>query len=351
MRFSRLVLIDVGTVASKQRQRSRSLCVLGLVALSALVSGCAPETPTSPTAGAKMRVAGANNAAVGAQTVPPADTSALAPGVTASNLPLSARLSRFALEGTCEVRPKAMVPIKSQASGEVTAVRVEVGDTVTKGQVLIEISPRALNEQLQRNQLARERMGKRMALLQLQITTQKREAAVLEPLYSEAGNTKTMLAIRERETELESAKLELQELELNQRSLERELRYTQIQSPRNGVIVKRTVEPGQVVNAAGSSFGGGDGLLELADKSELELDCAVHAEDADLIAQRVPLVVVLSSNTGATVPVVVARVAPMVESKSQVPQLRFTAKFAGAIPAEVMLGARYALKQRQTKTP
>ncbi len=315
----------------KPSVRACSLLLLSLACVA--IVACAPEAYKPPAANAAtISVAAGVPVAIAAASSPPPFTQRLA-------------TARYALEGICEVKPRALVPIKSQANGEVTAVRVDVGDAVRKGQILIEISPRALTEQMQRNQLARDRVNKRMELIKLQIASQKREAIVLEQLYSEAGNTKTALSIRERETELESAKIELLELELSQRGLQRELRFTQVQSPSEGIIVKRTVEPGQIVNAAGGSFGGGDGLLELADKSELQLDCAVHAEDADLINQRVPLIVVLSRTSGVTAPISVNRIAPMIDSKGQVPQLRFTARFASTVPTEVLLGARYTLNR------
>ncbi len=305
------------------------------VAWAMLLVACAPEPYKPPASALSMS---ANPPAAPTLAVPQPTPVAPAPRATPA---------RYELEGLCEAMPRTLVSIKSQASGEVTLVRVDVGDSVRKGQVLIEISPRALTEQMQRNALARERVNKRMSLIRVQIAQQKREARVLEPLYSEAGNAKTTLAIGERELELESAQIELRELELSQRGLERELRYTQIQSPGEGVIVKRTVEPGQVVNAAGGSYGGGDSLLELADQRELQLDCAVHADDADLIKQRVPLMVVLSKAAGRAAPVAVNRIAPMIDSKGQVPQLRFTARFAGPLPDGVLLGARYTLQQQK----
>jgi RND family efflux transporter MFP subunit len=334
----------------------RKLPILACAALAA----CAPE-PYVPPPTAAVSATAVGAAPASASSSPGSAVPATLPNRPTADpgAPLQAALAgvagavgatprsaaRYALEGICEVKPRTLVQIKSQANGEVTAVNVEAGDTVRKGQVLIEVSPRALNEQMQRNRLSRERVLKRQELLKLQIATQQREAQVLEQLYSEAGNTQKKLAIRERETELESSHIELRELEIQQKSIERELRYTRIESPGAGIIVKRTVEPGQIVNAAGGSISGGDALLELADKSELQLDCAVHAEDADLINSRVPLVVLLSRAQGTRAPVVVQRIAPMIDSRGQVPQLRFTAKFAAAVPVEVLLGARYPLQQ------
>jgi RND family efflux transporter MFP subunit len=309
---------------------------LALLFVALIGVACAPESSEPIQVGKPGADASSGNQIA----VVPSATSLLTP-------PVAPAFSgaRYALEGICEVKPRTLVPIKSQANGEVTAVRVEVGDAVRKGQILIEISPRALDEQMQRHQLSRERVQKRIELLRLQLATQKREAQILEQLYSEAGNIKNVVAIRERENELESAKIEQRELELRQKELERELRYTQIQSPGDGIIIKRTVEPGQIVNAAGGGVSGGDGLLEIADKSELQLDCAVHADDADLIRARVPLVLLLSRSANLTVPIKIQRIAPMIDSRSQVQQLRFTALFDSAVPPEVLLGARYTLNQ------
>ncbi len=342
------MLLTFSTCLSRCR---RLIWLASAVSLSA----CAPEPHTPPSSlgtvgfSASAPKVSAATASVPASNAPEALPASARPPEIQNRVQApqqnAAAVLRYDLEGICEVKPKTLVPIKSQASGEVTAVRVDVGDVVKKGQLLIEISPRTLAEQMERNQLSRERVQKRSQLLSLQIATQKREAKVLEELYSEAGNSKNTLAIRERETELESTKIELRELQIRQREIERELHYTQIQSPGAGIVVKRTVEPGQVVNAAGGSFGGGDGLLELADQSELALDCAVHAEDADLIAQKVPLEVLLSRAKRTTAGVVLTRIAPMIDSKGQVPQLRFTAKFTAAAPAEVLLGARYPLQR------
>ncbi len=329
------VVLAVGLLSACVPQEQRGPLPKLLPTASPNASPSAAPTPTSKTL-----------------STPPAPTLGLAPSTAADLAPnvtpdraTRAPVVRYPLEGVCEVKARALVQIKSQANGEVTAVKVRVGDTVRKGEVLVEISPRALKEQMERNQLARDRVLKRMELLTAQIASQRREAKIQESLYSEAGMAKLLLVIKERETEFDSAKLELRELELRQREIEREMRYTQVQSPLAGLIVKRTVEPGQIVNAAGGGISGGDALLELADMSELQLDCAVHAEDADRIAARVPLQVQISRLTGETAAIEVVRATPIIDTRSSTPQLQFQAKFAGAVPANVLLGSRYTLTQ------
>ncbi len=348
----------------KSQLKKFSLKTMLLWAMAACLAACVPkdEAPQSET---RAGAASTGVAPVQPPPTPPAAGSeplsspvqtggaALAqPGaVRAASDPSAARsrptAARYALEGICEVKPAALVSIKSHANGEVVALNVDVGDRVRKGQLLLEISPRTLQEQTQRVVLAQERVMGRRELLQLQIASQKREVSLQEALYSEAGMARLRLGVRERETELESLKIELRELALRQRELERELRYTKLNSPKDGVIVKRSVELGQIVNAAGGGSVGGDALLELADTKELVLNCAVHAEDIDLIEQRLPLELEISRANRLKAPVEVRRIDPMIDATNAVQQLRFTAAFLGAAPDQARLGARYPIALRK----
>jgi multidrug efflux pump subunit AcrA (membrane-fusion protein) len=84
------------------------------------IAGCTPDAYEPPTAGAATVTIGV--ASSGASTPAPLGASG----------PVSAAAARYPLEGICEVKPKTLVPIKSQANGEVTAVHVDVGDSVRK---------------------------------------------------------------------------------------------------------------------------------------------------------------------------------------------------------------------------
>jgi membrane fusion protein, multidrug efflux system len=131
----------------------------------------------------------------------------------------------------CLLEPSLEVKLGSPADGVIAEIKVERGDAVHKGQVLV-----LLNSQLEAAAVDSARGKAEFAA---------RKAARNDELYA-----KQLISIQDRdqlETEAKLAQLELRERE-------EALRLRTITSPIDGVVVDRLMAPGDQVSRAGSQI-------------------------------------------------------------------------------------------------
>jgi HlyD family secretion protein len=168
------------------------------------------------------------------------------------------------------VEPIQTVEIKSKASGEVLAVRVETGQEVVRGTLLVEVEQRDV----------------RNALAQAEADLEVAKARAM----TSAANLKRVQELRKTnvatEQEMETAVLE----EANARAqmvkartnvdLARErMGDVTIRAPLNGTIIEKTIEPGSIIASASGTFGGGTTLLKMADLSVVQVRALVDQTD------------------------------------------------------------------------
>jgi HlyD family secretion protein len=168
------------------------------------------------------------------------------------------------------VEPITTVEIKSKASGEVLAVRVETGQEVQRGTLLVEIETRDV----------------RNALAQAQADLVVAEARA----ETSAANRRRVDQLREQnvatEQELETAVLEeanaraqLVKARTNLELARERMRDVTITAPLTGTIIEKTIEPGNIIASASGTFGGGTTLLKMADLSVVRVRALVDQTD------------------------------------------------------------------------
>ncbi|MBW1688980.1 MAG: efflux RND transporter periplasmic adaptor subunit, partial [Deltaproteobacteria bacterium] len=179
--------------------------------------------------------------------------------------------SSVAATGTVE--PIAVIDVKSQASGEVLEVPIELGDKVEKGTLLVRINPRdvrnAFNQAEADLEVARARQT--ISRRQLERTTSLRESQVVtedeyEVALLEAANAKASLVKAE-------TNLELAEDRLND---------VTVRAPINGTVVEKTAEEGQIITSA-REMTGGTILMRMADLNEVQVRTLVDETDIGTI--------------------------------------------------------------------
>jgi HlyD family secretion protein len=175
--------------------------------------------------------------------------------------------SSVAATGTIE--PITIIDVKSQASGEVLQVPVELGDKVEKGALLVRINPRdvrnAYDQAVADLDVARARSS--IAERQLERTSSLRDRQVVteeeyETSLLEAANAKASLVKAE-------TNLELAEDRLND---------VTVRSPISGTIVEKTAEEGQIITSA-REMTGGTILMRMADLNEVQVRTLVDETD------------------------------------------------------------------------
>jgi HlyD family secretion protein len=181
---------------------------------------------------------------------------------------------RRALEVTAEaaglIEPIRLVEVKSKASGEILDLTVESGDAVRRGDLLGRIDPRDV-----RNALAQAEADLDVARARLETaeaarrrSTELRQAGVIT------------------EQEFEGAKLE----EANARAqfikgrtnlelAQERMGDVTIRAPIDGVIIRKDVETGQIIQSASQNISGGTTVFLMADLREMQVRTLVSETD------------------------------------------------------------------------
>lgn len=184
--------------------------------------------------------------------------------------------STVAATGTVE--PIRVIDVKSQASGEVLQVAVELGDRVERGDILVRIDPRDVRNSFQQAQADLDVARSRSTIAQRQLarTSTLRDSAVVtedeyETALLEAANAKATLVRAETNLELASDRLN----------------DVVVTAPITGTIVEKTVEEGQIITSA-MEVSGGTILLRMADLNEVQVRTLVDETDIGAIKPGLP---------------------------------------------------------------
>lgn len=184
--------------------------------------------------------------------------------------------STVAATGTIE--PIRVIDVKSQASGEVLEVNVELGDHVERGQLLVRIDPRDVRNAFEQAEADLEVAQARssIALRQLERTSTLRDSAVVteeeyESAQLEAANAKAALV--KAQTNLDLARERRNDVTVN--------------APITGTVVEKAVEEGQIITSA-KEVTGGTVMLRMADLSEVQVRTLVDETDIGEIKPGLP---------------------------------------------------------------
>ena len=183
------------------------------------------------------------------------------------------------------LQPTKQVAIGSELSGTVAKVHVDINDRVKRGQVLVELDTSRLLDTVAGSRAALA--GARAAVEQAQATRAEAEATLRrqEEVFRTSGGRvpsatelDTARAASARAAAVEaSARANANEAAAALRANETNLRKSAIRSPIDGVVLARSVEPGQAVAASLQAVT----LLTLAeDLTQMKLQ--VNVDEADV---------------------------------------------------------------------
>jgi HlyD family secretion protein len=168
------------------------------------------------------------------------------------------------------IQPDTTVEVKSKASGEILQIRVETGQEVRRGELMVNVDPRTAQNSMAQTQaefevaratLANARSTKRRSdelFESRSITETEHEAAQLTYANAIADSVRANVA-------LENARIRLED--------------TDVRAPINGIIIEKSVERGQVISSPTNDVGGGTVLLRMADLSLVQVRTLVDETD------------------------------------------------------------------------
>ncbi|MGO1000210.1 efflux RND transporter periplasmic adaptor subunit [Lysobacter sp. CA196] len=234
------------------------------------------------------------------EVAPPANAAANAatPSLTVETISPRVQVLAREVKASGAIAAWEEIAVGAEVAGlRVTEVRVEVGDTVRRGDVLLRLDARTLRAraaqseaavaQAEANAEVAAKRARRTRELALQHFVSQQDA---DQAQAEAASAQAQL--RTMRSGLDAAKVELD--------------FTEIRAPQDGVVSARSVQPGQVTGADGE-------LLRLI--RDRRLEWRAELSEAELIRIAPGMPVRLSGPDGVAVEGRVRQVAPALDPR------------------------------------
>ncbi len=191
---------------------------------------------------------------------------------------------------TGTVKAFRQVSVGAQVSGQIKSLKVSLGQSVRKGDVLAEIDPRTQQNTLEDAQAsvnsyqaqldaknaaltkARQDLVRQQALLGIQATSKESFDS------ARAAQDQAVAEVRQLQAQLRQARVSLQTASLN-------LGYTRIEAPIDGVVVALPVEEGQTVNATQSA----PTIVKLAQLDTMTIKAEISEGDVVRVKPGLPV--------------------------------------------------------------
>ena len=168
------------------------------------------------------------------------------------------------------IEPINVVEVKSKSSGQITQMTVETGSKIARGDLLVQLETRDVQNQFDQARADLNAAEARLQVSEAQkkrnddlfgqriITAQEHETAQLDYANAQAA------VIRAR-TSLDLAQQRLDD--------------ATVRAPNGGTIIEKTVSLGQVITSATSGVGGGTTLLKMADLTKVRMRALFNETD------------------------------------------------------------------------
>ena len=185
-------------------------------------------------------------------------------------IPVARRDIVVSAQASGTVQPDTVVEVKSKASGEILELRVETGQLVKRGELMVRVDPRT-----PRNILAQARADLDVAEARLaNASSQKRRADELFKSQSitEQEHENAVLDYANARAEVVRARVAVDDAQ-------NQMDYTNVRAPITGTVIEKLVERGQVISSPTRDVGGGTVLLKMADLGLVQVRTLVDETD------------------------------------------------------------------------
>lgn len=184
-----------------------------------------------------------------------------------------------------KIEPKKKVDISASIPGKIVKLSVEEGDQVKTGDFLLQIDPVPFQAALDNGQAALRRARSRLDTARTSFKqaeqTWKRKAQMWEHeagLISQDEYERARTEYEMQQSEVKSAEHEVEQAVAEVDRVADDLNKTRVVSPMSGIVVRRSVEEGEVA-VIGTMNNPGTVLLTIADLSVMEAELEVDETD------------------------------------------------------------------------
>lgn len=188
---------------------------------------------------------------------------------------------RVAISATGTLSAISTVTVGSQVSGQVTDVLADFNDKVTKGQVIAKIDPSTYEAQIEQGnaQVASAQAQLRQAqatLRNAKLDYERKASLGGQQLVAKSDVDLARAALEQAQAQVNSAQAQIRQQSASTQTTRVNLNRTVIRSPVDGVVLTRTIEPGQTVAASLQA----PELFTIAeDLSKMKIELAVDESD------------------------------------------------------------------------
>jgi macrolide-specific efflux system membrane fusion protein len=188
-----------------------------------------------------------------------------------------------------KLEPKQYVDVGTQVSGQLKKIHVEIGDTVTQGELLAEIDPRVYQAQVEAGEA-------RLNSLRAQLNEQKAQAILAEQNLKRnqnliAVNAVSQQALQETESQAAVAKAQVEalgaqinETESNLKASRTNLGFTKIFAPMAGTVTTLPTKEGQTLNANQTT----PTVMQVANLDVMTVRAQVAEADVNRLKENMP---------------------------------------------------------------
>nr|WP_314477637.1 efflux RND transporter periplasmic adaptor subunit [uncultured Pseudomonas sp.] len=152
------------------------------------------------------------------------------------------------------LQPRRYVDVGAQASGQIRTLHVEAGDTVRKGQLLVEIDPSTQQARVDAGRFSIDNLKAQLAEQRAQYKLAKQQLARQRSLADAGATREEDVQAADAQLSVTQARIDMFQAQIRQahaslRSDEAELGYTRIYAPMDGTVVAVDAREGQTLNA------------------------------------------------------------------------------------------------------
>ncbi len=186
------------------------------------------------------------------------------------------------------VEPRDYVDVGTQVSGQLRRLHVDIGDEVTKGQLLAEIDPTVYETRVRASRARLADLEAQLVQRTAETDLARAQASRNRQLFAEGIISRDAVetaeaALRVADGRIASLKAQIEEAEATLTGDVANLGYTRIHAPMSGTVVSRDAVEGQTVNASQTA----PTLIRIADLDTVTVRAQVA--EADVVKLRAGL--------------------------------------------------------------
>lgn len=215
---------------------------------------------------------------------------------------------RFNVKAAGEIGPAEQVSVRPEINGKIEDLPVDLGDQVKKGDLLVKLDDKELQ-----NQRASLLTEKERATLQLAQAERNYKRA--QELHE--ANLISMEVFEQTKTEFDLARNALDRSQRELAIIDERLGKTKIEAPFDCTILTRPISIGQAVSGSGG-FNSGTEVLSIADLNSMVINAHINQADVTRLKANQEVEVAIEAVVGLTLTGRVERIAPQATIKNNI---------------------------------